>query len=165
MEHYELSFVNVCDNTEEDVRATNKTVRTHVMRRYKKQQRISKWKRHEKDSRLAADKTMSPKPYAIQCRPSDLKLTTCLDGELDPFHNLPVRLSRREHMLLHHSKYHNSLIDIVGLMSSHFVRIVRYLRLTDLNIQTHHLPFARRCMQGRSTSIEKHAAKILHGFL
>ena len=161
MEHYELSFVSVCGNTEEDVRTTNKAVRAHVMRRYKQQQRISKWKRHGKDTRLAADKTMSPKPYEIQRRPSSvLKLTTCLDGELDPFHSLPVRLSRRELMLLHHSKLNrHNWINVIALCVDCSVSP------TDRSdIQTLHVPFARRCMQTRSTSIEKHAAKILHGF-
>lgn len=116
MEHYELSFVSVCGNTEEDVRATNKAVRAHVMRRYKQQQRISKRKRREKDTRLAADRTIY-KPYAIQRRPSSvLKLTTCLDGKLDPFHSLPVRLSRRELMLLHHSKLNrHNWINVIAL--------------------------------------------------
>jgi hypothetical protein len=107
MEHNEISFVNVCGNTKKDIRATNKIVRAHVMRRYKQQQRVSKRKGHETHVRSAADETASSEACAIQRRflPS-LELTSWLDGELDPFQSLPVRLTRRELMLLQQSESH-----------------------------------------------------------
>ncbi|OKL63172.1 hypothetical protein UA08_01234 [Talaromyces atroroseus] len=85
MERRELCFVRVCGNTKKDVHATNKAVRAHVMRRYKQQQRLASRRR----------------PEEADVEATSLTLTTCLDGELDPFQSLPVHLTRRDLMLLH----------------------------------------------------------------
>ncbi|VUC22147.1 unnamed protein product [Clonostachys rosea] len=131
MPNENFQFIGQSGQFSQDTQATNKVVRAHVMRRYRRQQKkkqpvsppggISTGLSRGSDTAVPPESSPRPSPGSIatdfmasECSFSEsaapyqsespLSVQTWLDGELDPFSSLPVATDSRSLMLLHQSE-------------------------------------------------------------
>ncbi|CAG9939634.1 unnamed protein product [Clonostachys rosea f. rosea IK726] len=128
MPEEKFQFIGQSGQFSQDTQATNKVVRAHVMRRYRRQQKkkqpvsppgnINTGLRRGSGTTVSSDPWPQPSPGSVAAdfvtsedpipdsaaayqSDSPLSVQTWLDGELDPFSSLPVAADSRSLMLLH----------------------------------------------------------------
>lgn len=138
MPEEKFQFIGQSGQFSQDTQATNKVVRAHVMRRYRRQQKknqpvsppgnINTGLRRGSGTTVSSDPWPQPSPgsaaadFVISEDPisdsvaayqsnSPLSVQTWLDGELDPFSSLPVAADSHSLMLLHQSQLFSQCPD------------------------------------------------------